>query len=150
MGADSTSLRGSSIACLCALLMGAACGPGDPAPSNEGSAPAPDAGDEPNCLSVQQMADGSCCGTGMFADVATGQCVPIGPAECRYMHGIYISTTAKVRDNTIYRASGAGIHLWHDASHLAKRTQISNNKLYAFLLLFGMLLHDGMHLLSFA
>jgi len=83
VGADSTSLRGSSIACLCALLMGAACGPGDPAPSNEGSAPAPDAGDEPNCLSVQQMADGSCCGTGMFADVATGQCVPIGPAECR-------------------------------------------------------------------
>ncbi|MFC0251640.1 right-handed parallel beta-helix repeat-containing protein [Massilia consociata] len=45
----------------------------------------------------------------------------IGPPDCRYMHGIYVSTTASVRDNVIYRASGAGIHLWHDASHVTIR-----------------------------
>jgi len=58
---------------------------------------------------------------GNDAEVVGNHVHDIGPAECRYMHGIYISTTAKVRDNTIYRASGAGIHLWHDASHVTIR-----------------------------
>lgn len=45
----------------------------------------------------------------------------IGPAQCRYMHGIYVSTRASVRNNVIYRVAGAGIHLWHDATHVTVR-----------------------------
>ncbi|SFD10384.1 right-handed parallel beta-helix repeat-containing protein [Massilia yuzhufengensis] len=58
---------------------------------------------------------------GNDAEVAGNHVHDIGPPECRYMHGIYVSTTASVRDNIIYRASGAGIHLWHDASHVTIR-----------------------------
>ena len=39
----------------------------------------------------------------------------IGPAACRYVHGIYVSTTGTVSNNIVYRVAGAGIHLWHDA-----------------------------------
>lgn len=54
------------------------------------------------------------------SDVAvTGNHVyEIGPPGCSFMHGIYVSTTASVRNNVVYRAAGAGIHLWHDASHV--------------------------------
>lgn len=45
----------------------------------------------------------------------------IGPPGCRYMHGIYVSTTASVRGNVVYRVSGAGIHLWHDANRVTVR-----------------------------
>lgn len=58
---------------------------------------------------------------GIDAEVVGNQVHDIGPPDCRYMHGIYISTTASVRDNVIYRASGAGIHLWHDANHVSIR-----------------------------
>lgn len=58
---------------------------------------------------------------GKAADVIGNHVHDVGPPGCRYMHGIYISTTASVRDNIIHRASGAGIHLWHDASHVSIR-----------------------------
>jgi len=58
---------------------------------------------------------------GNDADVAGNHVHDIGPPDCRTMHGIYIGTTASVRDNIIYRASGSGIHLWHDASHVTIR-----------------------------
>ncbi|MCC2955304.1 DUF1565 domain-containing protein [Massilia sp. IC2-477] len=58
---------------------------------------------------------------GNDAEVVGNHVHDIGPPECRYMHGIYVSTTATVRDNIIYRASGAGIHLWHDASNVTIR-----------------------------
>jgi len=58
---------------------------------------------------------------GIDAEVVGNRVHDIGPHECRYMHGIYVSTTANVRDNIVYRASGAGIHLWHDASHVTIR-----------------------------
>lgn len=58
---------------------------------------------------------------GNDAEVVGNHVHDIGPPECRYMHGIYVSTTASVRDNIIYRAAGAGIHLWHDASHVTIR-----------------------------
>jgi len=54
--------------------------------------------------------------------VVTGNHVhDIGPPGCRYMHGIYVSTTASVRGNVVYRVSGAGIHLWHDANRVTVR-----------------------------
>ena len=57
------------------------------------------------------------------SDVAvTGNQVhDIGPPGCRYVHGIYISTMASVRNNIVYRISGAGIHLWHDATRVTVR-----------------------------
>lgn len=39
----------------------------------------------------------------------------IGPAGCRYVQGIYISTTGMVKNNVVYRVAEGGIHLWHDA-----------------------------------
>ena len=45
----------------------------------------------------------------------------IGPPGCRHMHGIHVSTTASVRGNVVYRVSGAGIHLWHDANRVTVR-----------------------------
>jgi len=58
---------------------------------------------------------------GVDVAVTGNQVHDIGPPGCRYVHGIYISTTASVRSNIVYRISGAGIHLWHDASHVTVR-----------------------------
>lgn len=58
---------------------------------------------------------------GTEVDVVGNEVHDIGPAQCRYMHGIYVSTRASVRNNVIYRVAGAGIHLWHDATHVTVR-----------------------------
>jgi len=55
---------------------------------------------------------------GSDAAVSGNQVHDIGPPGCRFMHGIYVSTTASVRNNIVYRISGAAIHLWHDASNV--------------------------------
>jgi hypothetical protein len=55
---------------------------------------------------------------GKGAEVIGNNVHDIGPTECRYHHGIYVSTQARVRSNVVYRVSGAGIHLWHDAEHV--------------------------------
>lgn len=55
---------------------------------------------------------------GVDVAVTGNQVHDIGPPGCRYVHGIYISTTASVRNNIVYRISGAGIHLWHDATRV--------------------------------
>jgi hypothetical protein len=39
----------------------------------------------------------------------------IGSNGCKYVHGIYQTATGKVVGNVVHRASGWGIHLWHDA-----------------------------------
>jgi hypothetical protein len=52
---------------------------------------------------------------GKQAEVIGNNVHDIGPGDCRYHHGIYVSTQARVRSNVVYRISGAGIHLWHDA-----------------------------------
>lgn len=55
---------------------------------------------------------------GKQAEVVGNNVHDIGPGDCRYQHGIYVGTQARVRSNVIYRISGAGIHLWHDAHHV--------------------------------
>ena len=55
---------------------------------------------------------------GKGAEVIGNNLHDIGPPECRYHHGIYVSTQARIRSNVVYRVSGAGIHLWHDAEHV--------------------------------
>ena len=47
----------------------------------------------------------------------------IGPAGCRFVQGIYVSTTGSVKNNVVYRIAEAGIHLWHDARDVI----VSNN-----------------------
>ncbi|MFB9240208.1 DUF1565 domain-containing protein [Massilia antarctica] len=52
---------------------------------------------------------------GVQAQVLANLVHDIGPAGCRFVQGIYVSTTAKVKNNVVYRVAEAGIHLWHDA-----------------------------------
>ncbi len=52
----------------------------------------------------------------------------IGPAGCsHFYHGIYLSTTGKIKNNITFMNPGGGIHLWHDASHV----DIVNNTSFA-------------------
>lgn len=47
----------------------------------------------------------------------------IGPAGCRYVQGIYMSTSGQVLNNVVYRVAEGAIHLWHDARDIV----IANN-----------------------
>lgn len=42
----------------------------------------------------------------------------IGPAASNFIHGAYHAATGSIVNNLIYRISGWGIHLWHDANHV--------------------------------
>jgi hypothetical protein len=55
---------------------------------------------------------------GTKAEVVGNSVHDIGPDTCRFIHGIYVSTSATVKNNIVYRVSGAGIHLWHDATNV--------------------------------
>src|SRR5216683_427884 len=50
----------------------------------------------------------------------------IGPASCIYVQGAYQTASGKVMNNLVYRVSGWGIHLWHDAHHVT----IANNTIF--------------------
>jgi hypothetical protein len=52
---------------------------------------------------------------GKHAEVSGNSVHDIGPAGCRFVHGIYVAMPATVRNNVVYRVAEAGIHLWHDA-----------------------------------
>jgi hypothetical protein len=60
---------------------------------------------------------------GVKSDVIGNLVHDIGPAGCRYVQGIYISTSGTVKNNVAYRVAEAAIHLWHDA----KDVIITNN-----------------------
>jgi hypothetical protein len=47
----------------------------------------------------------------------------IGPARCKYIQGIYMSTSGRVVNNLVYRVGEAAIHLWHDAADVV----VANN-----------------------
>ena len=51
----------------------------------------------------------------------------IGPPGCRFVQGIYVSTSAQVKYNVVYRVSEGAIHLWHDARNVV----IANNTVSA-------------------
>jgi parallel beta-helix repeat protein len=55
---------------------------------------------------------------GTKAEVVGNSVHDIGPETCRFIHGIYVSTSATIKNNIVYRISGAGIHLWHDANNV--------------------------------
>jgi hypothetical protein len=50
----------------------------------------------------------------------------IGPRSCIYIQGAYQTASGKVMNNLVYRVSGWGIHLWHDANHVT----IANNTIF--------------------
>ena len=60
---------------------------------------------------------------GVKADVIANLVHDIGPANCRFVQGIYVSTSGRIKNNMIYRIAEAGIHLWHDANNVI----ITNN-----------------------
>jgi hypothetical protein len=60
---------------------------------------------------------------GVKSDVISNLVHDIGPAGCRYVQGIYISTSGSVKNNVVYRVAEGAIHLWHDARNVI----ISNN-----------------------
>jgi hypothetical protein len=60
---------------------------------------------------------------GVWDDVVGNVVHDIGPAGCKYIQGIYISTSGSVKNNVVYRVGEAAIHLWHDATHVT----ITNN-----------------------
>jgi hypothetical protein len=64
---------------------------------------------------------------GVQSDVIGNMVYDIGPAGCRFVQGIYVSTSGTVKNNVVYRVSEAAIHLWHDASNVI----ISNNTVAA-------------------
>ncbi|MES2315983.1 MAG: choice-of-anchor Q domain-containing protein [Pseudomonadota bacterium] len=64
---------------------------------------------------------------GVHSDVIGNLVHDIGPANCRFIHGIYISTSGMVKNNVVYRAAEGAIHLWHDANNVI----ITNNTVTA-------------------
>jgi hypothetical protein len=51
-------------------------------------------------------------------DVVANIVHDVGPSGCRFIQGIYISTSGNVKNNLVYRIAEVGIHLWHDATHV--------------------------------
>ena len=64
---------------------------------------------------------------GIKTDVVGNLVHDIGPAGCRFVQGIYMSTTGTVTNNVVYRVAEAAIHLWHDARDVV----IANNTVAA-------------------
>ncbi len=64
---------------------------------------------------------------GLKTDVIGNLVHDIGPAGCRYVQGIYVSTSGTVKNNVVYRVAEAAIHLWHDATNVI----ITNNTVVA-------------------
>ncbi|RZA34322.1 MAG: DUF1565 domain-containing protein [Lysobacteraceae bacterium] len=56
---------------------------------------------------------------GVKGDVIGNTVHDIGPAGCRFVQGIYHSTSGTIKNNVVYRIGSAAIHLWHDAKDLA-------------------------------
>jgi hypothetical protein len=50
----------------------------------------------------------------------------VGPPLCRFIHGLYQTASGRVVNNLVYRISGWGIHLWHDANHV----MVANNTVF--------------------
>lgn len=60
---------------------------------------------------------------GVKDDIVGNTVNDIGPAACKYIQGIYVSTSGTVKNNLVYRVGEAAIHLWHDATNVI----ITNN-----------------------
>lgn len=64
---------------------------------------------------------------GVQSDVIGNTVHDIGPAGCRFVQGIYISTSGSAKNNVVYNVGGAAIEMWHDARNVV----VSNNTVAA-------------------
>ncbi|QYF93528.1 DUF1565 domain-containing protein [Massilia sp. PAMC28688] len=64
---------------------------------------------------------------GIKSDVVGNLVHDIGPVGCRFVQGIYVSTSGTVKNNVVYRVAEGAIHLWHDATNVI----ITNNTVTA-------------------
>ena len=60
---------------------------------------------------------------GVKDDIVANTVNDIGPSGCKFIQGIYVSTSGSVKNNLVYRVGEAAIHLWHDATNVI----ITNN-----------------------
>lgn len=60
---------------------------------------------------------------GKLSDVIGNTVHDIGAPGCRFVQGIYISTSGSAKNNVVYRVGGAAIQMWHDAHSVV----VSNN-----------------------
>ena len=60
---------------------------------------------------------------GVKDDIVANTVNDIGPKACKFIQGIYVSTSGTVKNNLVYRVGEAAIHLWHDATNVI----ITNN-----------------------
>jgi hypothetical protein len=74
---------------------------------------------------------------GVYTDVVGNVVNDIGPAGCKYVQGIYFSTSGTIKNNLVYRVGAVAIHLWHDATNVI----ITNNTAAASN--FGMVIGGG-------
>jgi hypothetical protein len=61
----------------------------------------------------------------------------IGTRSCIYIQGIYQTAPGRVVNNLVYRVSGWGIHLWHDANHVTVANNTVFNSSYGGVLVGG-------------
>ncbi|MED5620929.1 DUF4214 domain-containing protein [Ideonella sp. BN130291] len=74
---------------------------------------------------------------GVKGDVLDNMVHDVGPTGCRYVQGIYMSTSGTVKDNVVFRIGQAAIHLWHDANDV----KIINNTVSSSV--FGIIVGGG-------
>ena len=60
---------------------------------------------------------------GIKSDVIGNTVHNVGAPGCRFVQGIYISTSGSARHNVVYNIGGAAIQMWHDANNV----NVSNN-----------------------
>lgn len=64
---------------------------------------------------------------GVQSDVIGNTVHDIGPLGCRYVQGIYISTSGSAKNNIVHNIGGAAIQMWHDANNVI----VTNNTVAA-------------------
>jgi hypothetical protein len=64
---------------------------------------------------------------GVQSDVSGNTVYDIGPAGCRLMQGISISTSGSAKNNVVHNIGGTAILMWHDANNVI----VSNNTVAA-------------------
>ncbi|MFL6657183.1 MAG: DUF1565 domain-containing protein [Massilia sp.] len=64
---------------------------------------------------------------GVQSDVLGNTVFDIGTPGCRFVQGIYISTSGSAQNNVVYNIGGAAIQMWHDANNVL----VSNNTVAA-------------------
>jgi hypothetical protein len=64
---------------------------------------------------------------GVQSEVVGNTVHDIGPVGCRFVQGIYISTSGSAKNNIVHNVGGAAIQMWHDARNVV----VSNNTVAA-------------------